>query len=141
MIKEQTIGQRLAWLLSDQKIGITDFAGTIGVDGSQFGKIVNDKMGITLKQVLEISSKYSVRAGWIIEGELPVYKQKSGPVEPDFREVMNQIKEYANGIISLTESKKVQVRVLDQETNTDRPRTQVVKLSGIQKTDKRPKGK
>lgn len=84
MTEEQTIGRRLVILLSELKLGITEFASSIGMDGSQFGKILSGKLNITLKQVLEISSKYKVRTGWLIEGEAPIYKnEKSGSWEPD----------------------------------------------------------
>lgn len=85
MSDSETINDRLKWLLSDLKIGKTDFAKSINVDGGQWGKVLGGKMNITLKQILDISSTYHVRTGWLIDGELPVYKkEKSGALkQPD----------------------------------------------------------
>lgn len=105
MIEKQTIGQRLAWLLLDQNLGINDFADSIKVDGSQFGKVVKDKLGITLKQVMEISSVYGVRTGWLLEGEGPPYKKdKSGSFEPDH--LLTIRKQLGTALISLQEAMK-----------------------------------
>jgi transcriptional regulator with XRE-family HTH domain len=79
-----TISERLTYLLSELKLGKTEFAESINVDGGQWGKVLRGKMKPTLVQILEISSKYGIRTGWIIEGEPPIYKkEKSGSFEPD----------------------------------------------------------
>jgi hypothetical protein len=111
----QTIGQRLEWLLSELNLGINEFATTIKVDGSQFGKIINNKLGITLKQILEISSVYGVRPGWLIDGELPVYKkEKSGPnMEPDH--LLTLRKQISTALVSLQEAMKTLPQPLGPE--------------------------
>jgi transcriptional regulator with XRE-family HTH domain len=81
----QDIVDRLTLLETDRGIGGAVIAKAIGLDQSQYSKIKRRKIGITLKQVMEISSKFGVRTGWLIEGELPIYRnEKSGSLgEPD----------------------------------------------------------
>jgi transcriptional regulator with XRE-family HTH domain len=71
-----TIGARLKKVQADLNLKVEDMAIKIGMDRGQLGKVLNDKLGVTTKQVLEISSQFGVRTGWILEGELPVYVQK-----------------------------------------------------------------
>lgn len=52
------------------------FARSIGIDPSQFSKVKTGEISVTLKQILEISSIYGVRAGWIIKGEMPVFEHE-----------------------------------------------------------------
>lgn len=89
-----TLGGRLASLieiLKNEGVGNEEgkmnngiFANSIGIAPPQFSRILKNEFGLTVEQVLRISEKYNVRAGWILEGEEPMKKQKSGPSqEPD----------------------------------------------------------
>lgn len=79
-----TIGSRLKKVVKDTGLTIEKFVEPINVDRGQFGKVLKDNMGVTTNQILEISSHYGVRTGWILEGELPVYKKEiSGKSMPD----------------------------------------------------------
>jgi len=80
-----TIEGRLNKIVEDSNLNIQEFAERIGVDRGQFGKVLKGTMGNTLKQILEISSQFGVRTGWILEGEEPMHtKEKSGAFQlPD----------------------------------------------------------
>lgn len=94
------------------------FARSIHMDQSQFSKIKNDKMGITLKQVMEISSIHAVRSGWLIEGEEPILKGKSDPVkEPD--NLLIQLKRQIDEL--KTNSDKLFERLSEQDEGTQDP--------------------
>jgi transcriptional regulator with XRE-family HTH domain len=71
------ISERLRALLDLLKKGDQEFADSINIDQSQFSKIKRGKLSITLKQIMEISSYYKVRTGWLLEGEEPIFKEHS----------------------------------------------------------------
>lgn len=103
----QTITDRLNHLLKELKLGKTEFAESIEVDGGQWGKVLKGNMNATLKQILDITSKYGVRSGWLIDGEGPIYKkQKSGSVEkPDLQaQIKKQIDELRINFDTFVES-------------------------------------
>jgi transcriptional regulator with XRE-family HTH domain len=84
--------ERLNVVFANSQKSIQDFAVDIHMDRGQFGKVLNGKMGITLKQLVEISSRYGVRTGWLIDGELPMgKKEKPGSFEPDLQ-LLTQIR-------------------------------------------------
>lgn len=112
-----TIGGRLLFLIDklrsmnvltkENKMDSGSFARSIPINESQFSRITQNKLNITLTQVMEISSIYMVRSGWILEGELPIFQnEKSGAqVAPD--DVNALIKNEAEKIqISLDRIKK-----------------------------------
>ncbi len=140
MAENNTIGRRISYIAMTAEMGITEFAESINMDGSQLGKVIAGKMNITLKQVLEITSKYGIRAGWLIEGEGPMTKEKSGTFEvPDH--LLTAVREEAEKMrLSLERIMKAASTNLD--LNTSRvPGSKPVDLglgkkAGSQKTDK-----
>jgi hypothetical protein len=109
------IVDRLTILEETMGVGGVVVANAIGLDQSQYSKIKRRKIGITLKQVMEISSRFGVRAGWLIEGEDPMYKnEKSGPGEPDLQTLRNQI---STALSSLQEAMKTLPQPLGPETS------------------------
>jgi hypothetical protein len=93
--------ERLNVLFARSQMSIQDFSDKIHVDRGQFGKVLNGKLGVTLKQVLEISSQFKIRTGWLLEGEDPMYKKESGPVEPDYQTLRKQL---STALFSLQEA-------------------------------------
>lgn len=79
-----TFGERLKFLIQelkekgvvtgDGKMNSGSFAISIGVDPSQFSRVTKEEIGLTLNQLLKISEIYEVRTGWLLEGEMPVFK-------------------------------------------------------------------
>jgi hypothetical protein len=88
-----TIGNRLQELIETlKKEGFADakgkmnsgvFAESVGIDPSQFSKMKSGDVGITLEQILEISSIYNVSMEWIIAGSGPVFKSSTLSINED----------------------------------------------------------
>ena len=143
------IAERLLYLIEDlkqkghvhegKKINSGVFADAIGVNPSQFSRITKNELNITLTQVMEITYIFGVRAGWLIEGEEPMYwSEKSGPsTEPDFK-LLTQIEGHAKAIVSLLESKPAPQGVFQRGTNVIRGSVQRAKTLDKKKTEKRP---
>jgi transcriptional regulator with XRE-family HTH domain len=97
-----TIGGRLLHLISALKQrGIVDqegkmnsgvFADEIGINKSQFSRITQNDLNITLSQVMEICERYNVRAGWLLEGEGNMFKEKSGAFQQPDIQLLTQMK-------------------------------------------------
>jgi transcriptional regulator with XRE-family HTH domain len=97
-----SINERLRYVVANTGMTDQDFAATVHIDRSQFGRILRGQLNITLKQVMEISSLYSVRAGWLLEGEGPIYKtEKSDSYKLPDLNLLTQLKEQIDQLISL----------------------------------------
>jgi transcriptional regulator with XRE-family HTH domain len=73
------ISKRLRTVVNNSGMTDQDFAQSVNIDRSQFGRILNAKLNITLRQIMEISNQYQVRIGWLLQGEEPMQiKEKSG---------------------------------------------------------------
>jgi transcriptional regulator with XRE-family HTH domain len=65
----------------------------LGVQRTQFGRIINGKLNPTLQQVCAISSHYNSSVAWIVEGEGSVYKkEKSGALQQPDQILVAQLK-------------------------------------------------
>lgn len=128
---------RLNEVVEDSGLTITEFAKSINTDRGQFGKVLSGNMGITLKQIIDITSRYGVRAGWLLEGE---GDKKSGPLEvPD--SLLTQIENYAQNILlSLKEVRKEPQPAFQPGTDVAPLPSQTVNLRGKKKTSKKQEG-
>jgi transcriptional regulator with XRE-family HTH domain len=112
----------------------------VGIQRTQFGRILNGKMNPTLKQVRDISSHFGVRVGWLIDGELPKDQKKSGAIkQPDenLRElVQDEITLIQASLLRL--SKGFQAR-LEPGTNAVPGSQQKAKTLDRTKTHKKPR--
>jgi transcriptional regulator with XRE-family HTH domain len=123
-----TIAERLNTIVEMSGLSIQDFAASVKIDRSQFGRILKDKMGITLKQVLEVSSHYGIRVGWIVEGEEPMLKTKSGAEAPDQKLFATMKEEIKAMQLSLDRLSKAAVGIVGTEIQAGRPATQDLSL-------------
>jgi transcriptional regulator with XRE-family HTH domain len=65
------VGQRINELIESQdNVSSRQFAMSIGMDPSQFAKIVKGIAAISLEKLVEISSKYQVSIEWLVTGEM-----------------------------------------------------------------------
>jgi hypothetical protein len=136
---EKGIGKRLELLTIEIKMGKRDFSNSIGINESQFTRMVKGTSGISPKVVFDVSSKYNVSYEWLMEGNGEIFaKEKSGPVKkPD---LLTQIENYADGIlISLRELKKEHQDAFQPGTNVNPGAVQRANTLDRKKTEKRPK--
>lgn len=87
------VGKRINQVIESQEnVSSRQFAISIGMDPSQFAKIVKGYAAISLEKLVEISSKYDVSIEWLITGKMkeeqfemaegdPGYKTKPAPGE------------------------------------------------------------
>lgn len=74
------VGQRINDVLeAQQNLSSRQFALSIGMDPSQFAKIIKGIAAISLEKLVEISSKYDVSIEWLITGEEKVQDQFQEP--------------------------------------------------------------
>jgi transcriptional regulator with XRE-family HTH domain len=64
-----SIPLRIKELRVNENLSKKAFAISIGMDNSQYGKIESGKITPTIKQLLDISSKYNASLDWILTGE------------------------------------------------------------------------
>lgn len=80
-----TIGHRIEILLFRREIEKQSFAKQIGVSPESFSRILlalkREKNGTRLWMLKRIAKGLNVRMGWLIEGEEPMERQKTGPAE------------------------------------------------------------
>lgn len=137
------INSRLNLVVKNTGLDIQEFARSVNIERGQFGKVLKGTINITLKQLIEVSSQYKVRLGWLLEGEEPMYAhEKSGTNKAPDHHLLTQIEDYANGIlVSLHELKKEHQDVFQPGTNVVPGSVQRAKTLDKKKTDKRPEGK
>lgn len=136
MADNQDIVDRLNILEKALDVGGVIIANSIGLDQSQYSKIKRRKIGITLKQVMEISSKYSVRSGWLVEGEEPIFKKEKSGAEytPDLNllaQLRKEIEVLKSSLLRLSDLvPSVQEESLDQEVTYDHSSTGKTRSTG-----------
>lgn len=65
------------------KINGGKLAKELNIDASQLSKILKGKLSFTLDQVMDFSSRFKIRTAWLLEGEVPVYKNEKSGERPD----------------------------------------------------------
>jgi transcriptional regulator with XRE-family HTH domain len=81
---------RIAYLFKNSGETQESASGKLHIQRTQFGRILNAKLNPTLQQVCAIASHYNSRVGWIVEAEVPIYKEQSGTSVPD--QMISQLK-------------------------------------------------
>jgi transcriptional regulator with XRE-family HTH domain len=140
-VKKETIllGERISELINALKVQDRDFAASIGIDQSQFSKIKNNKLPITLKQIMEIISIYNVRAGWLLDSEGSMFKEKSGAFQQPDIQLLTQMKTQIKTLYDLSLQLSVPEKKPDlKEESSDQALTYVATVTDKnQKSGKR----
>lgn len=122
------VGKRINDLIDSRKdLSSRQFALSIGMDPSQFAKIVKGVAAISLEKLVEISSKYEVSVEWLVTGVTveerfqlaehdPGYKKRPSPGEMtvDLLTLKNQI---GSALSSLQEAMQMLGGPLGPETS------------------------
>lgn len=62
------IGLRIRQIREEKGMKLLEFADAVGIDNSSMGKIEKGMKELPLRVLLEISSKFSVSADWVLNG-------------------------------------------------------------------------
>lgn len=129
------INEKLRYVVSNSGLTDQDFAASVNIDRSQFGRILRGQLNITLKQLLEISSLYKVRCGWLLDDEPPVYKEKSGSLEKPDQQLLTQLRKEIDvlkaSLLRLSDLvPSVQEESLDREVTYDQKASDKTRSTG-----------
>lgn len=140
------VGQRINQLIESQEnLSSRQFAISIGMDPSQFAKIVKGIAAISLEKLVEISSKYNVSIEWLVTGETKEeklefaegdhgYKKQPAPVKmpADISALVKN--EIATMQSSLSALSKVVSDNLPEGSTGDHPATEDLQLDKKKRT-------
>lgn len=115
-------------------------ADALDMDASQLSGVKTGKYSFTYLQIMKLNSIYDVRVGWLLEGELPVFKEKSGDQQPPDSHLLTLIEEHAKGILSnLKALQKAPPNVFERGKDEGHLPSQTLKLLDKKSKNKKPK--
>lgn len=125
---EKHVGQRFEKILPYLNRGKKEFANEIGINESQFSRMIQGKAGISPKVIFDVSSIYNVRIEWLFTGEEPMFKK-------------DQAAKQAPDQITLSKEQLEAVRVSLEKLNSIFPAQMKTGTSTNAKDQKGPWGK
>jgi transcriptional regulator with XRE-family HTH domain len=141
-VVNKEICRRIAYLFKNEEGDTQDaISNKLGIQRTQFGRIINGKLNPTLQQVCAIASHYKARVGWIVEGESPVYKKESDDQKPSDSHLLTLVENYvASARLNLDELSKAIVQPLGPGTNAHPHLSQTLSKSDRKNRKKKPEG-
>lgn len=130
------ICERIAFLSKQSGKTQEVLSNELGMQRTQLGRVINGTLNPTLQQVCDISSLFSVRAGWLIDGEEPMLKEKSGPFQvPD--QLVVQLRKQAEDLLVSLHTLSASLDVPEEENVNQASAFPALKQGKSQSNDKR----
>lgn len=111
------INVRIKELRIAKKMSRIDFAAHIGIDNSQYGKIENGKLSLTLDHVMEICSKFNVSSEWLLFGRGEKYVVKSKSDDQGYKEKYIMLLEEKDELNGKYSAALEELRAFEREKN------------------------